>query len=109
MLAMNGAVSVYRGAFVHAHCPDSDDHEYGVVVGMTPKALDLSSPETAWTHRIVAAKHEINLLNDVEWQVVDAELRRRRTEYEAAEETGKTHTLPDYSRIEIALGDSERQ
>jgi hypothetical protein len=101
--AMNGAVNVYRGAYVHAHRPDWDTHEYGVVVGMTPKALDLSSPESAWTHRIVAATHELNLLNEAEWQVVDAELRRRRAEYEAAEKAGKTADLIDYSRVRITL------
>jgi hypothetical protein len=103
MLAMNGAVSVYRGAFVHAYCPDSDTHDYGVVVGMTPKALDLSNPEVSWTRRIVAAKHEVNLLSEAHWRVVDAELRRRKTEYEAAEEAGKTGDLTDYSTVEIPL------
>ena len=103
MLAMNGAVSVYRGAFVHAYRPEWDNHEYGVVVGMTPKALDLSSPETSWTHRIVATKHEIDLLNEAEWRVVDAELRRRPKEYEVAEKFGKTDRLTDYSRVRIPL------
>ncbi len=103
MLAMNGAVSVYRGAFVHAYRPDCDDHEYGVVVYMTPKALDLSSPESAWIHRVVAVKHEIDILSEGEWQVVDAELRRRRAEYEAAEKAGKTSDLIDYSNVRIPL------
>lgn len=103
MFAMNGAVSVYRGAFVHAYCPDSDTHDYGVVVGMTPKALDLSNPEISWTRRIVAAKHEVSLLSEVHWRVVDAELRRRKTEYEAAEKVGKTGELTDYSTVEIPL------
>ncbi|HVR46914.1 MAG TPA: hypothetical protein VMT95_09830 [Candidatus Binatia bacterium] len=104
LLAMNGGVSVYRGALVHAYRPDWDDHEYGVVVGVTPKALDLSSPETTWTRRIIAAKHEIELLDEVQWQLVDAELRRRREEYEAAEESGKTSDLRDYSKVQIPLG-----
>jgi hypothetical protein len=103
MLAINGEVSVYRGAFVHAYRPDWDNHEYGVVVGMTPKSLDLSSPESSWTHRVVAAKHEIELLDQVQWQLVDAELRRRRKEYEAAEEAGKTRDLTDYSMVQIRL------
>jgi hypothetical protein len=103
MLAMNGAVSVYRGAFIHAYRPDWDGHEYGVVVGMTPKALDLSSPETSWTHRIVTAKHEIQLLNEAQWLVVDTEVRRRRREYKAADEAGKARDLPDYSRVKIPL------
>jgi hypothetical protein len=102
--AINGAVGVYCGAFVHAHSPDWDIHEYGVVVGMTPKALDLSSPESAWTHRVVAAKHEMTLLNEAEWQVVDVELRRRGSEYEAAEKQGKTASLIDHSRVEIVFG-----
>jgi hypothetical protein len=103
MVAMNGEVSVYRGAFVHAYRPEWDDHEYGVVVGLTPKALDLSSPETAWTHRIVAAKHEVQILSETQWQLVDVELRRRRKEYEAAEAAGQTSNLADYSRVEIPL------
>jgi hypothetical protein len=96
-------VSVYRGTFVHAYYPDSDTHDYGVVVGTTPKALDLSNPEVSWTRRIVVAKHEVNLLSEAHWQVVDAELRRRKTEYEVAEEAGKTGSLIDYSRITIRL------
>ncbi len=70
---------------------------------MTPKAFYLSSPESTWTHRIVTAKHEIGLLSDAEWQIVDAELRRRRAEYEVAEKAGKTADLVDYSRVKIPL------
>ena len=103
METLNGVVKVYRGAFVHAYRPDRDTHDHGVVVGMTPKALELSSPESAWTHRIVAAKHEIHLLNEGEWHVVDVQLRRRRSEYEAAEKDGKTADLIDYSRVRIPL------
>ncbi|MGC2651232.1 MAG: hypothetical protein WA304_10570 [Candidatus Cybelea sp.] len=103
MLAMNGTVEVYRGAFIHAYRPDWDTHEYGVVVGMTPRAFYLSNAESSWIHRIVAAKHEINFLNEVEWQVVDAELRRRRSEYDAVDNAGKTADLIDYSRVKIAL------
>jgi hypothetical protein len=69
---------------------------------MTPKALDLSNPEVSWTRRIVAAKHEVNLLSEAHWRVVDGELRRRKTEYEAAEEAGKTGDVPDYSTVEIS-------
>lgn len=103
MQAMNGQVNVYCGAFVHAYRPDQDTHDYGVVVGMTPKALHLSSPEFTWTHRIVAAKNKIHILTETQWQQVDEELRRRRTEYDGAETAGKTSSLPDYSRAEIPL------
>jgi hypothetical protein len=103
MHALNGLVELFRGAFVHAYRPDTDMHEYGVVVELTPKKCILSNPESDWEPRIWLAKHEVHLLTEEQWATVDVELRRRRTEYEGAEGAGKTRSLPDYGRIEIPL------
>jgi hypothetical protein len=101
--ALNGEVELFRGAFVHAYRPDWGVHVYGVMVDSTPKSLILTSPESTWVERVRPAKHEIRVLSEDEWTIVDAELRRRRAEYEVAEKAGKTSDLPDYATIEITL------
>lgn len=101
-----GLVELFRGAFVHAERPDWGVHFYGVVVTMTPKKIDLSAPGSHWTERIEVAKHDVRLLDAIEWQIVEEELRRRRLEYDEAERRGKTGALPDYSAMPIRLGQS---
>jgi hypothetical protein len=103
MEALNGTFEIYRGAFIHAFRPDWDTHEYGVVVAMSPKKIVLSSEESEFMSSVWVAKHEIQLLDDSQWAIVDLEQRRRRAEYVAAEKDGRTDKLPDYSRIEIPL------
>lgn len=103
MEALNGTFEIYRGAFVHAFRPDWDTHEYGVVVAMSPKKIVLSSEESELMSSVWVSKHEIQLLDDRQWAIVDLEQRRRRAENVAAEKAGCTHKLPDYSRIEIPL------
>lgn len=101
MVALNGSVELYRGAFVHAHDPTNDTHDYGVVVEMTPKKVVLSNNESDWESTVWATKREIEVLGSEQWTIVDAEQRRRKTEYEEAEKAGRHGRLPDYSRIAI--------
>jgi len=104
MESLNGPIQVFHGAFVHAYRPDWGTHSYGVVVGITPKKVDLSSPDSILgTERIAVAKHEVTLLDDKQWQRVDAELQRRVSEWAEAEKNGTTDKLPDYCRFAIDL------
>lgn len=104
MESLNGPVEVFHGAFIHAFRPDWGTHSYGVVIGMTPMKLDLSSPDSILgTERITVAKHEVSVLNDPQWQRVDQELRRRAQEWDQANKNNTTDTLPDYCRFEIDL------
>jgi len=103
MAALNGTFELYRGAFVHAYRPDWGHHSYGIVVSMSPKKVYLSSEEDEWGSKVWVAKHEIEILSDAQWAIVDRELRRRRVEYDAAEKANRTRDLPDYSAIEIPL------
>lgn len=100
--ALNGSVNLFRGAFVHAFRPDQGDHEYGVVISLSPKKIVLSGPESDWEPWIWVAKNEIHILNEREWAVVDAELRRRRREYEEATTQGRKSEVRDYSTTAIA-------
>jgi hypothetical protein len=104
MEALNGPVEIFCGAYVHAYRPDWGMHEYGVVIDMTPKKIILSSPDSiSGTERIAVAKHEITLLDESQWQRIDAELERRAEAWAKAEENGTTDELPDYCRFEIDL------
>jgi hypothetical protein len=103
MQALNGTVSLFRGAFVHAFRPDWGDHDYGIVVSLSPKKIILSSPESDWESSILASKKEIHVLSDSEWRVVDIELRRRRREYEDAKAVGREQEIRDYGTEAIAL------
>lgn len=101
--ALNGAVQIFRGAFVHAYRPDWDDHVYGVVVDFSPKKIALSDPGDAYERSIMAPKHVINVLTEEHWAIVDRELRRRAQEYGEAKSVGEEASLPDYSSVEIDL------
>jgi hypothetical protein len=104
MQALNGPVTLFRGAFVYAFRPDEGMHSYGIVIDMTPKNIILSSPDMILgTERITVAKHEITPLDEVQWQRVDEELRRRKDEYERAESDGTTDTIRDYSGVAISV------
>jgi hypothetical protein len=104
MEALNGPVELFCGAYVYAYRPDWGMHEYGVVIDMTPKKIVLSSPDSILgTERIAVSKHEITVLDDKQWQIVDAELRRRKEEWDKAEKNGTTGKLPDYCRFEIEV------
>jgi len=104
MLALNGPVTLFRGALVYAFTPGEGMHSYGVLIDMTPKKIILSSPDSILgTEHIAVAKHEIRLLDDKQWQQVDAELQRRADEWAEADKNGTTDTLPDYCRFEIDL------
>lgn len=104
MEALNGPVELFCGAYVHAYRPDWGMHEYGVVIDMTPKKIILSSPDSILgTERIAVSKHEVTVLDDEQWQRVDAELQRRKNEWDEAEKKGTTGKLPDYCRFEIDL------
>jgi len=104
MEALNGPVELFCGAYVYAYRPDWGMHEYGVVIDMTPKKIILSSPDSILgTERIAVAKHEITLLDDEQWQRVDAELQRRKDEWDEAEKKNTTDRLPDYCRFKIDL------
>jgi len=103
MGALHGSVQVFRGAFVHAYRPDWDNHEYGVVVDFSAKKIVLSDPGDGFERSITVSKHVIDLLSEGQWAIVDAELRRRAQEYDAAKAAGKEQSLPDYSSVEIEL------
>jgi hypothetical protein len=104
MQALNGPVELFRGDYVHAHRPDQGSHEYGVVMHLTPKSIILSNSESDWESRVWLTKCEIQVLDDAQWRVVDAEQRRRHEEYEKAKAKGKQGKLPDYYFVEIELG-----
>jgi hypothetical protein len=105
MLALNGPVTLFHGAFVYAFRPDEGMHSYGVLIDMTPKNIILSSPDSILgTERVTVAKHEMRVLDERQWQRVDAELRRRKDEYEQAERDGTTDAVPDYTGIAIDFG-----
>jgi hypothetical protein len=79
-------------------------HSYGVLIDMTPKNIILSSPDSILgTERITVAKHEVQLLDEGQWQRVNAELCRRNNEYDDAEQNEATDTIPDYSGVEIEV------
>ncbi len=105
MQALNGTLELFRGAYVHAYRPDWGMHEYGVVIAMTPKTITLSNEESDWTSRIWPAKHEVEILDERQWAIVEREQKRRRAEYEAAEKSGRQRDLVDYARVEITLAD----
>lgn len=102
LASLDGEVKLYRGAYVHAFEPDAGIHEYGVVADVTPKSIVLSNSESDWESRVWLAKTQIKVLDDKQWATIDAELRRRRKEYEDAVKAGKERELPDYSFVEIA-------
>ncbi len=104
MTALNGSFDIYRGCFVHAYRPDWNQHEYGVVVSMSPKKILLSNEESDYTSGVWVAKHELQILDERQWAVVEREQRRRRAEYEEAMKSGNKGDLPDYSSVEIPLG-----
>jgi hypothetical protein len=103
MQALNGPVELFRGAFVHAHRPDEGSHEYGVVLHLTPKSIILSNSESDWESRVWLTKCAIQVLDDAQWRIVDAEQRRRHEEYEKAKARGRQGKLPDYYFVEIEL------
>jgi hypothetical protein len=103
MAALNGAVELFRGAYVHAHQPDQGSHEYGIIMHLTPKSIILSNSESDWESRVWVAKTEVTVLDERQWAVVDAEQSRRREEYENAKKAGRTNKLPDYYFIPIKL------
>jgi hypothetical protein len=80
LACLNGPAELHRGAFVHAFEPDSGIHEYGVVIHLTPKSIVLRNNESYWGSRLWLARCEIEVLQERQWEIVDAEQRRRREE-----------------------------
>lgn len=103
MGALNGTFDLYRGCFVHAYRPDWGHHEYGVIVSMSPKKVYLTNEESDYGWNVWVSKHEIEVLDERQWAIVEREQRRRRAEYEAAKKASRERGLPDYSKVEIPL------
>jgi hypothetical protein len=103
MEALNGTFEIYCGCFVHAYRPDWGHHEYGVVVSMSPKKIYLTNEENDFGSNVWVAKHEIEILSERQWEVVELEQRRRRAEFEAAKKAGREQDVPDYSAVAIPL------
>lgn len=84
--------------------PTEGMHSYGIVVDLTAKNIILSSPDSILgTERIRVAKHEIPLLNEAQWELVDLELQRRKAEYDQAERDGTTDAVPGYTGVTIDM------
>lgn len=59
-----------------------------VVVAMSPKEIVPGSDASEFTSSLWVANHEIQLLDDTQWAIVDLEQGRRRAEYVAVEKAG---------------------
>jgi len=105
--ALNGQKSLFVGAYIHAHRPDWQLHEYGVVIDLWPSACVIAQADAEWESRVNFKKYEVDVFDNKQWEIVVAELRQRAAAVKQAEKAGKkkqaSNLQGEFERTPVSL------